>query len=53
MALISKTFKNTNHGFTVEVTGAGKKVVTCWVEEKKEQVKFARYKFEWMIKKFM
>ena len=51
MALINKTFKNTNHGFTVKVTGAGKKLVTAWIEEKQESVKFARSKFQWMVSK--
>ena len=51
MKLTQKTFKHAEKGFSVEVIGAGKKLVTTIDIETKEEVKFNRQKFEWMVKK--
>ena len=51
MKLTQKTFKHAEKGFNVEVIGAGKKLVTTIDVETKEEVKFNRQKFEWMVKK--
>ena len=50
MKLTEKTFKHVEKGFTVEVTGAGKKLVTT-IDNSGEVIKFNRVKFEWMINK--
>lgn len=51
MKLTQHTYTNVANKFDVEVTGAGKKIVTALNLTTNEEVKFNRGKFEWMIKK--
>ncbi|GMR15850.1 MAG: hypothetical protein BMS9Abin31_0144 [Gammaproteobacteria bacterium] len=49
MKLTQHTYTHKVKGFNVEVTGAGKKLVTTKNVETGEIVKFNRGKFEWMV----
>lgn len=51
MKIIANTYKNTEHGFSVEVTTCNKKIATTKNLESGEIVKFNRSKFEWMVQK--
>lgn len=51
MKIIGKTFKNTNHNFTVVVTTCNRRVATTKNLVTEEVTKFNRGKFEWMIQK--
>ena len=51
MKLTQHTYTHKEKGFNLKVEGAGKKLVTTTQLETGETVKFARYKFEWMIQK--
>ena len=49
MKLIKNTYKNKEHGFTIEVTTCNRRIATTTRTDTGETIKFNRSKLEWMI----